>query len=1057
MKRNGFTLAELLAVIAILGIIALIVFPQVNTSIKNSKKRAYDQQVESILESASTWGLKNMSKLSEISENYISIETLQKSGYLEAKQLINPITDEVMDGCIVARYQNYQYIYQYVEDSCDKLRVIPIITLIGDSTVAVGIGEEYIDEGASAIYQGIDVTDYIKVENNVDTSKAGSYEVSYNVSYGDKQALEVVRTVIVMERNPVIVLSPKEVNDYKQSIAIDVSASVFYGNKVASMTYQLNGGSEQVVNDNQIILDSDGEHNLSVTVVDDEGNSSTVVGGTYKVDNTAPVISFTEGDNGLTLTTISALTYDLMTGVNVDDLNATIDDVEVSGDLSAIVGYYTVKYTVIDRALNTSVKTRKIYVTDSSIASGDIYIHSVKYKSDLGASTDISKVQANGTILNGTVSLSSVDPNSYITLSVTVLNGTNRKQQLLNIISGKDFVTEGNIVYSLEGVSVGSFVEAGDHITFDVTIKYKDGVNLSDFDHNFDISINFDFRPCYDIVYENFGDVEKYPTQVLGGTTLSVDFENDKASYIDVYSDNVQLSDYSISSNVITIDNVSSDIKFSIPLDEVNRVFLVYDNEQFLNVVPKDGESVSFSDVFVSTGNVLRCNQSAVPTFVNNVVSASQVVSDNTVCQVFGSLKDSVETADTSFNNLLMIDDENTTVGFEVASNKSINLDMNGHILTSTITGETEETSVYITNNGIMSVEDKLGTGLMKTNFYLFNNYGNLTFKSGHYKRENPDSTVGAIVLGFAGTIIIDNSDFDSDRTYVAFIKGDDHPLMKITNSSLDTGASTGGAVTNSAADSVVSIMNSTISNGANNAIYGSALNSSIYICGSTISGDLADLYSTNGKISYTANTIFTSGNNTPVINSETSYYISKNMLNTCYDEWYMVKDVNGKNVKNSDGSYARVGEELQFESQLSDQLVMDYNGGNATVGNNIWTYTPWPVDNESKDAQRFTILASNNASNLYYNIAAYYSPSIYVQNNGGTATNGNKILLANASNANDSKFKLKEITSGYYSFVTEHNTCIDIPGASKEIKTDLQNYACNGTNAQSWKLNVFR
>ena len=102
--RKGFTLAELLAVIAILGVIALIAFPAVNKVIKNSKEKAYTAQKEIILSSAKSWALDNINDLSEEENTYLSIEQLKQGGYLEAKQVINPITEEEMNGCIIINY-----------------------------------------------------------------------------------------------------------------------------------------------------------------------------------------------------------------------------------------------------------------------------------------------------------------------------------------------------------------------------------------------------------------------------------------------------------------------------------------------------------------------------------------------------------------------------------------------------------------------------------------------------------------------------------------------------------------------------------------------------------------------------------------------------------------------------------------------------------------------------------------------------------------------------------------------------------------------------------------
>ena len=126
MKRKGFTLAELLAVVTILGILALIVFPTANSAIKKSREKSYEQQIESIIKSAKTWGLENRNSLSNTSKNYLTIEELQQGGYLGAKDTINPITNEKMNGCVIIAYDKeyYQYTYEYTETSCNELKTI---------------------------------------------------------------------------------------------------------------------------------------------------------------------------------------------------------------------------------------------------------------------------------------------------------------------------------------------------------------------------------------------------------------------------------------------------------------------------------------------------------------------------------------------------------------------------------------------------------------------------------------------------------------------------------------------------------------------------------------------------------------------------------------------------------------------------------------------------------------------------------------------------------------------------------------------------------------------
>ena len=67
------------------------------------------------------------------------------------------------------------------------------IELIGEEELTINVNDKYIDKGVKATdSNGNDVTKYIDIENNVDTSKQGTYYVIY--SYGKSI---VIRTVNV--------------------------------------------------------------------------------------------------------------------------------------------------------------------------------------------------------------------------------------------------------------------------------------------------------------------------------------------------------------------------------------------------------------------------------------------------------------------------------------------------------------------------------------------------------------------------------------------------------------------------------------------------------------------------------------------------------------------------------------------------------------------------------------------------------------------------------------------------------------------------------------------
>jgi len=90
--------------------------------------------------------------------------------------------------------------------------VKPVITLLGNASVTVNLGDHYNDAGATALDdQDGDITANITTISNVDTSTLGTYHVTYNVSdANNNEAVTVNRVVSVVEdaqtSNKVLVL-----------------------------------------------------------------------------------------------------------------------------------------------------------------------------------------------------------------------------------------------------------------------------------------------------------------------------------------------------------------------------------------------------------------------------------------------------------------------------------------------------------------------------------------------------------------------------------------------------------------------------------------------------------------------------------------------------------------------------------------------------------------------------------------------------------------------------------------------------------------------------------
>lgn len=87
MKNKGFTLVELLGVITILGILALVSFSALDSINKNDKKKAYDAQVNGILESAISYIPTSDIILPELNATAkcITLKELHQAGVLAEK------------------------------------------------------------------------------------------------------------------------------------------------------------------------------------------------------------------------------------------------------------------------------------------------------------------------------------------------------------------------------------------------------------------------------------------------------------------------------------------------------------------------------------------------------------------------------------------------------------------------------------------------------------------------------------------------------------------------------------------------------------------------------------------------------------------------------------------------------------------------------------------------------------------------------------------------------------------------------------------------------------
>lgn len=92
-NKKAFTLVELLAVIAILGVLLALVLPKISGSINERKEKEYEIIIKSIENSAKAYFAENNEATS------VDIITLVNEKYLSS-DIKNPITNTTITGCV---------------------------------------------------------------------------------------------------------------------------------------------------------------------------------------------------------------------------------------------------------------------------------------------------------------------------------------------------------------------------------------------------------------------------------------------------------------------------------------------------------------------------------------------------------------------------------------------------------------------------------------------------------------------------------------------------------------------------------------------------------------------------------------------------------------------------------------------------------------------------------------------------------------------------------------------------------------------------------------------
>lgn len=191
MKKNGFTLVELLAVIVILGMTITIVAVKIDKNIKDTNKFSNTQLISTIEDAAYLYAEtydNELTNLNTYNVDVVTINTLIEKGLLDKKNLKNISFSEKV---IIANI-NGLLKTKYVGSNNNA------IFLNGGSEVSIYKGEIYSELGAYIAIPntGLDTLSSSNITSNINTSTVGRYEVKYTYSNAKTEK----RTVNVLNK-----------------------------------------------------------------------------------------------------------------------------------------------------------------------------------------------------------------------------------------------------------------------------------------------------------------------------------------------------------------------------------------------------------------------------------------------------------------------------------------------------------------------------------------------------------------------------------------------------------------------------------------------------------------------------------------------------------------------------------------------------------------------------------------------------------------------------------------------------------------------------------------
>ena len=362
MRKKAFTLVELMGVIIILGIIALLLVPTINSSIKNFRKDSYQRQLKSICLATSSYSVDHFADLPSTDGEVatITLGNLKSGDYVDV-YLKNPMTQRYFpnDMLIELTKNGKNYDCHVIEDSgtnVDEYVVnSPVLTLLGSSHMVLELFTPFEEPGYIArTMEGKNITEFVTVsgQDSIDTSRKGTYEVLYTIIYNG-ETVTMKRIVEAKDMTSPVITVDGHRSDYE----INVEAGNFTP-PAATVTDNSGENITAVVN-NGVTGHEVGKKKVVYTATDSEGNETVLTLTVNVTDTTAPEVTILGNPTSYTnqSVTLAVNANDVGTGLADKPYSFDGGTTWVSGNTKLYGTNQTVQIWVKDKEGNITKKT----------------------------------------------------------------------------------------------------------------------------------------------------------------------------------------------------------------------------------------------------------------------------------------------------------------------------------------------------------------------------------------------------------------------------------------------------------------------------------------------------------------------------------------------------------------------------------------------------------------------------------------------------------------------------------------------------------------------------